>query len=74
MSIELVKQAAQEILAPRNEVVAAYLYGSILRTANFNDIDIGLLLDSSFKRSVRMRKRLQESSRNEFVILLIFEF
>ncbi len=60
MLVELVKQAAQEIFAPRKEVVAAYLYGSILRTADFNDIDIGILLDNSFKRSVLYEEEIAE--------------
>ncbi len=49
MLIERVKEAATQIFSTRREIVVAYLFGSILRTPDFNDIDIGLLLDDGFR-------------------------
>ncbi len=41
--------AAVDILGRRPEVMVAYLYGSVLRTDEYRDIDIGLLLEEGFR-------------------------
>jgi len=43
------KSAAREIFAGRAEVVAAYLYDSSPVTKDYEDIDIGFLLDRRFR-------------------------
>ncbi|MCF2138083.1 MAG: nucleotidyltransferase domain-containing protein [Candidatus Thorarchaeota archaeon] len=43
-----VEEAAKEIFRDRNEVDVVYLYGSVLTSRKFNDIDIGLLVDEEF--------------------------
>ena len=37
------------VLKGREEVLAAYLFGSSLYKEQFNDIDVGLLLDENFR-------------------------
>ena len=39
----------EKVLESRREVIAAYLFGSSLYKNDFNDIDIGLLLDENFR-------------------------
>ena len=49
IQFEKIKEAVRENLSGKDEVIAAYLYGSFLSTELFGDIDIGLLLDAHFK-------------------------
>ena len=49
MNIEEIKKAFTEILAERKEIIASYLYGSVLYSDFYEDIDIGLLISNSFK-------------------------
>ncbi len=46
-----VRAEAGKILATRREIVVAYLYGSSVGSAQYDDIDIGLLLDEEFSPS-----------------------
>ena len=47
--VEALMEAAKEVFEGRKEVVAAYLYGSLLSGGPANDVDIGLLLDTGFR-------------------------
>jgi len=49
MNIEEIKKAFSEILAERKEIIASYLYGSVLYSDFCEDIDVGLLISNSFK-------------------------
>ena len=49
MNIEEIKKAFIEILAERNEIIVSYLYGSVLYSDFYEDIDVGLLISNSFK-------------------------
>lgn len=49
MNIEEIKNVLTEILAERKEIIASYLYGSVLYSDFYDDIDIGLLVSNSFK-------------------------
>ncbi len=49
MNIEEIKKVFSEILVERKEIIASYLYGSVLYSDFYEDIDIGLLISNSFK-------------------------
>jgi len=49
LKLEEIKKSAREIFSSRKEIIAAYIYGSYLRSNFFEDIDIGLLLENAFK-------------------------
>ena len=49
MNIEEIKKALTEILSENKEIIATYLYGSVLYSDFYEDIDIGLLISNSFK-------------------------
>ncbi|MCF2138067.1 MAG: nucleotidyltransferase domain-containing protein [Candidatus Thorarchaeota archaeon] len=46
--LEQIEVVAEVIFAPRAEVDTVYLYGSVLSSTHFNDVDIGILLDEEF--------------------------
>ncbi len=48
MSVEEIKMIFKEIFLDKPEIMVVYLYGSILKNENFEDIDIGLVLDNEF--------------------------
>ena len=62
---ELIK-ASRNILSKRNEIIAAYLYGSFLKSDSYNDIDIGLLLDENFKPPALYEARIAGEFEREF--------
>ena len=47
--VEALMEVAREVLEGRKEVVAAYLYGSLLSGGPADDVDIGLLLAPGFR-------------------------
>jgi len=49
MNCEEIKKALTEILSGREEIIASYLYGSILYSDDYEDIDVGLLISENFK-------------------------
>lgn len=49
MNIEEIKKALTEILAERKEIITSYLYGSVLYSDFYEDIDVGLIIGDSFK-------------------------
>ena len=49
MNIEEIKKTLTEILTEREEIIVSYLYGSVLYSDFYEDIDIGLLISDSFK-------------------------
>jgi predicted nucleotidyltransferase len=49
MNIDKIKKSSTYILSKNKEIIAAYLYGSILSRDFYKDIDIGLLIRDSFK-------------------------
>ena len=48
MNIEEINKVFKEILVERKEIIASYLYGSVLYSDFYEDIDIGLLVSNSF--------------------------
>ncbi len=48
MNIEEIKKALTEILSGNKEIIASYLYGSVLYSDFYEDIDVGLLINDSF--------------------------
>jgi len=58
MKIQEIEKAAREIFSGREEVIAAYLYGSFLKTEFFEDVDIGLLVEEDFKPSALYEARI----------------
>lgn len=49
MNLEKIKSTVEEKLSNKKEIIAAYLYGSILISEFYKDIDIGLLISDNFK-------------------------
>ncbi len=49
MNIEEIKKVLTEILSENKEIIASYLYGSVLYSDFYEDIDVGLLISESFK-------------------------
>jgi len=70
MNIEEIKKALTEILAEKNEIIASYLYGSVLYSDFYEDIDVGLLISNSFKPKlmyeVKMAGKLEKQLRDTF--------
>lgn len=58
MKIQEIEEAAREIFSSRKEIIAAYLYGSSLKTEFFEDVDIGLLVEDDFKPSALYEARI----------------
>jgi len=58
MKIQEIEEAAREIFSSRKEIIAAYLYGSFLKTEFFEDVDIGLLVEDDFKPSALYEARI----------------
>ena len=70
MIIEEIKKALTEILAEREEIIVSYLYGSVLYSDFYKDIDIGLLISNSFKPELmyeaKMAGNLEKKLRDTF--------
>jgi hypothetical protein len=58
MKLEEMKKVAEEIFSERKEVIVAYIYGSFLRSEFFEDIDVGLLIEDSFKPNALYEARI----------------
>lgn len=58
LKLEEIEKAAREIFSGKKEIVAAYLYGSFLKTEFFEDVDIGLLVEDDFKPSALYEARI----------------
>ena len=52
MTLEKIKSIVNQKLSKKKEIVATYLYGSILNGGFYEDIDIGLLVLDDFKPKV----------------------
>ena len=54
----------------RHEIIVVYLYGSILKKENFDDIDIGLLIEDKFKTEIlyeaKLAGKLEKCFKNKF--------
>ncbi|MHA1107189.1 MAG: nucleotidyltransferase domain-containing protein [Promethearchaeota archaeon] len=49
MNYEEIKKVVEEILSEKEEIVASYLYGSVIYSTFYEDIDVGLLITDLFK-------------------------
>ena len=49
MNSEEIKKVLEEILLDKEEIVASYLYGSVIYSNIYEDIDVGLLVTDLFK-------------------------
>ena len=49
MNLEKIKSTVKQKLSKKKEIIAAYLYGSILISEFYEDIDIGILISDNFK-------------------------
>ena len=49
MNSEEIKKVLEEILLDKEEIVASYLYGSVIYSNFYEDIDVGLLITDLFK-------------------------
>jgi len=49
MDLKKICSIIREVLIKKTEIIASYLYGSILHSDNFEDIDIGILTSYEFK-------------------------
>jgi predicted nucleotidyltransferase len=49
MNIEEMKRELAEIFSKHNEIITVYLYGSVIYSDFYEDIDFGLLISDSFK-------------------------
>jgi len=49
MNSEEIKKVIEEILLDKEEIVASYLYGSVIYSNFYKDIDVGLLVTDLFK-------------------------
>ena len=49
MTCEEIKKVLKEILSEKEEIVASYLYGSVIYSNFYEDIDVGLLITDLFK-------------------------
>lgn len=49
MNCEEIKKVLEEILLDKEEIVASYLYGSVIYSNFYEDIDVGLLVSDLFK-------------------------
>ncbi|NVM37971.1 MAG: nucleotidyltransferase domain-containing protein [Candidatus Lokiarchaeota archaeon] len=58
MKIEEIKKALAQILVERKEIIASYLYGSVLDSDFYEDIDVGLLISNSFKPKLRYEAKI----------------
>lgn len=59
ISCDNIKEIIEPILRERSEVIVAYLYGSFLDSLNYNDIDIGLLLDDKFTVKLLYKEKIE---------------
>lgn len=49
MNSEEIKKVLEEILSKKEEIVASYLYGSVIYSDSYEDIDVGLFITDLFK-------------------------
>jgi len=70
MNIEELNKVLTEVLAEREEIIVSYLYGSVLYSDFYEDIDIGLLISDSFKPKLmyeaKIAGKLEKKLRNTF--------
>lgn len=60
----------KESLSERDEVIAGYIFGSFLHCEVYEDMDIGILLNESFKPhhlyEIKIQKEIEEKIRRKF--------
>ncbi len=66
MKIDEIKDAFKKIFLEKKEIVASYLYGSVLYSEFYNDLDIGLLISNSFKPNVIYEAKLAGKLEKKF--------
>lgn len=70
MKYKKIIDAFRDILSERKEIFASYIYGSVLNSEDFEDIDVGLLVDDGFKPELmyevelaaRLEKKIKDTS------------
>ncbi len=69
MQFEKIISAIKDKVSEKDEIIAAYLFGSSLHNKEYEDIDIGILLDESFKPDylyeINLTKILEEYFKNK---------
>ena len=70
MNVEEIKKALADILSEKKEIIVSYLYGSVLYSEFYEDIDIGLLITHNFKPKLmyeaKMTRKLEKKLRDTF--------
>ncbi len=70
MNVEKIKKVLTEILLENKEIIASYLYGSVLYSDLYEDIDVGLLISDSFKPKLmyeaKIAGKLEKKLRDTF--------
>ncbi len=66
MKFEKIIKEFRNILSDRKEIIASYLYGSVLFRKNFEDIDVGLLIDDRFNLELMYEAKLAEKLEKRF--------
>jgi predicted nucleotidyltransferase len=75
MKLDDIRRLANRVFRAREEVSAAYVYGSFVKTKVFNDVDIGLLLREGFDADplyeVRLAGRFEEAFGGSFDVRVL---
>jgi len=70
MQSENIISAIKHKLSENDEIIAAYLFGSFLHSKEYEDIDIGIILEKSFKPDylyeINLTKILEEFFKKKF--------
>jgi len=70
MRSEKIISAIKDKLSEKDEIIAAYIFGSFLHDKEYEDIDIGILLETSFKPDylyeIYLTQILEEYFKNKF--------
>ncbi len=70
MKIEDIREAFKKTFSDKSEIIAAYLYGSILNSEFFEDVDIGILINNDYRPETlyeaKLAGELEKLLRNKF--------
>lgn len=58
MKLKEIEKISKEIFLEKSEIIAAYVYGSYLKSEFFEDIDLGLLVKDGFKPEVLFEEKI----------------
>lgn len=71
MNLEKIKNAIRNTLSEKEEIIASYLYGSFINRKYFRDLDVGLLINDTYKPNVLYEARI--SGELEIALKPIFD-